>query len=137
MNAIRAEVAGVKTRQRILAGKGSQITSPFFYGANGDFMWRVLIKLLVACACVSTLWAQDFKLFNYDVQVHGFASQGFVHTDGNNWLTMDSGNVGSGQFTDFGGNASVQITDKLRIGAQIYTVTSASWESGILNWTGP
>jgi len=83
-------------------------------------MWRVLIKLLVCCACVSTLWAQDFKLFNYDVQVHGFASQGFVSTDGNNWLTMNTGNVGSGQFTDFGGNASIQITDKFFIGAQIY-----------------
>jgi hypothetical protein len=83
-------------------------------------MWRVLIKLLVCCACVSTLWAQDFKLFNYDVQVHGFASQGFVSTDGNNWLTMRTGNVGSGQFTDFGGNASIQITEKFRIGAQLY-----------------
>ena len=83
-------------------------------------MSKVLVKLLVCCACVSTLWAQDFKLFNYDVQVHGFASQGFVTTDGNNWLTMNTGNAGSGQFTDFGGNASVQITDKFRIGAQIY-----------------
>jgi hypothetical protein len=83
-------------------------------------MWRVLIKLFVACACASTLWAQDFKLFNYDVQVHGFASQGFVKTDGNNWLTMKTGDVGSGQFTDFGGNVSVQVTEKLRIGAQIY-----------------
>ena len=83
-------------------------------------MWRLLVKLIVGCACVSTLLAQDFKLFNYDVQVHGFASQGYVKTDGNNWLTMNSGDGGSGQFTDFGGNASVQITDKFRIGAQIY-----------------
>jgi hypothetical protein len=83
-------------------------------------MLRLLVKLLVAFACVSTLLAQDIRLFDHDVQVHGFASQGFVHTDGNNWLTMNTGNVGSGQFTDFGGNASVQITDKFRIGAQLY-----------------
>ena len=83
-------------------------------------MSRIFIKLLVCCACVTTVWAQDFKLLNHDVQVHGFASQGFVSTDGNNWLTMKSGNGGSGQFTDFGGNASVQITEKFRIGAQIY-----------------
>lgn len=81
---------------------------------------RVLVKLLVCCACASTLLAQDLKLFNRDVQVHGFVSQGFVHTDGNNWLTMKTGDVGSGQFTDFGGNASIQITSKFRIGAQVY-----------------
>lgn len=83
-------------------------------------MLRTLIKLLVCCACVSSVWAQDIKLFNQDVQVHGFASQGFVSTDGNNWLTMKTGDIGSGQFTDFGGNASIQLTDKFRIGAQIY-----------------
>lgn len=83
-------------------------------------MLRTLIKLLVACACVSTVWAQEFTLSNYDVQVHGFASQGFVHTNGNNWLTMKTGDVGSGQFTDFGGNASIQFNDKFRVGAQIY-----------------
>lgn len=83
-------------------------------------MLRTLIKLAVAFACVSTLSAQEFTFHNYDVQVHGFASQGFVHTNGNNWLTMKTGNVGSGQFTDFGGNISVQINDKLLVGAQVY-----------------
>jgi len=83
-------------------------------------MLRMLVRLLVGFACVSTLYAQEFQLFNHDVQVHGFASQGYVHTDGNNWLTMNSAGAGSGLFTDFGGNASVQITDKFRIGAQIY-----------------
>jgi hypothetical protein len=84
-------------------------------------MLRILIKILVACACVSTLMAQDFKLANHDVQVHGFASQGFVTTNGNNWLTMKSGgDVGSGQFTDFGGNVSLQVTDNFLVGAQVY-----------------
>jgi hypothetical protein len=83
-------------------------------------MLRILIKLFVVCACVSTLMAQDFKLDNHDVQVHGFASQGFVSTNGNNWLTMNTGNVGSGQFTDFGGNVSIQLSDKLLVGAQVY-----------------
>jgi len=83
-------------------------------------MSKMLIKLLVCFACVTTVWGQDIKVLNHDVQFHGFASQGFVGTDGNNWLTMKSGNIGSGQFTDFGGNASLQITDKFRIGAQIY-----------------
>jgi hypothetical protein len=84
-------------------------------------MRRILIKLLVACACVGSLMAQDFKLGTHDVQVHGFASQGFVSTNGNNWLTMKSGgDLGSGQFTDFGGNVSIQVTDNFLVGAQVY-----------------
>jgi hypothetical protein len=43
-----------------------------------------------------------------------------VHTDGNNWLTMYSSHVGSGEFTDFGLNAATQWNDHLRIGAQVF-----------------
>ena len=85
-------------------------------------MFRRVAKLLLCClcACPILLHAQDFKLFDRDVQIHGFASQGFVHTSDNNWLTMNTSGFGSGEFTDFGANASTQITDKLRIGAQLY-----------------
>lgn len=63
--------------------------------------------------------AQDFKVLDRTVQVHGFASQGFVYTSGNNWLTMGTAS-GSGAMTDMGANVSTAITDKLRIGAQVY-----------------
>lgn len=63
--------------------------------------------------------AQEFKLFSRTVQIHGFASQGFVYTDQNNWLTMHS-TQGSGAFTDFGANVSMQVNDKFRVGAQVY-----------------
>jgi len=76
--------------------------------------------LVVAFAVSIAARAQEFKLFDRTVQVHGFASQGFVHTNDNNWLTMNTSHVGSGQFTDFGANASVQVTDRFRIGAQIF-----------------
>jgi hypothetical protein len=66
-----------------------------------------------------TLQAQEFKVLNRTVQVHGFVSQGFVYTNDNNWLTMDTSS-GSAAFTDFGLNMSSQVTDKLRIGAQGY-----------------
>jgi hypothetical protein len=66
-----------------------------------------------------TLQAQEFKLFGRTVQVHGFASQGFVYSNDNNWLTMNS-SQGSGAFTDFGLNMSAPVTDKLRVGAQVY-----------------
>ena len=76
--------------------------------------------ILAALTVSAGLRAQEFKIFDRTVQTHGFASQGFVHTDDNNWLTMNTSNVGSGEFTDFGANASTQITDKFRVGAQIY-----------------
>jgi hypothetical protein len=63
------------------------------------------------------LQAQEFKLFDRTVQVHGYVSQGFVYTNNNNWLTMDTSS-GSAAMTDMAVNASSQITDKLRIGAQ-------------------
>src|SRR5215813_10089275 len=85
-------------------------------------MFRRIVLQLLVCLCVSQipLHGQDFKLFDRDVQIHGFASQGFVHTNDNNWLTMNTSNFGSGEFTDFGANASMQINDKFRIGAQFY-----------------
>ncbi len=85
-------------------------------------MHRRIVKLVLLCLCAGqpALRAQEFKIFDRTVQIHGFASQGFVHTNDNNWLTMNTSNVGSGEFTDFGANASSQITDKLRVGAQLY-----------------
>src|ERR1019366_6056708 len=82
---------------------------------------RVGLVLVFACLCAGqiTLQAQEFKLFDRMVQVHGFASQGFVYTNDNNWLTMNT-SQGSAAFTDFGINLSSQVTDKLRVGAQGY-----------------
>ena len=79
------------------------------------------LVLVLACLCVGqvTLQAQDFNLFDRKVQIHGFASQGFVYTNTNNWLTMNS-SQGSAAFTDFGVNVSTSVTDKLRVGAQLY-----------------
>jgi hypothetical protein len=80
-----------------------------------------LFGLVFACFCMGqvALQAQNFKLFDRDVQIHGFASQGFVYTNDNNWLTMNT-SQGSGAFTDFGINVSTSVTDRLRVGAQLY-----------------
>jgi hypothetical protein len=88
---------------------------------QGDRMHRRIVGLVVACFCASplTLQAQDFKLLGREVQIHGFASQGLVYTNTNNWLTMNT-SQGSGAFTDFGFNVSTSLTDKLRVGAQFY-----------------
>jgi hypothetical protein len=83
---------------------------------------RTVIVALV-CACSSagpiTLQAQEFRLLDRTIQVHGFVSQGFIYTNDNNWLTMNT-SQGSAAFTDFGLNLSSPITDKLRVGAQVY-----------------
>jgi hypothetical protein len=82
---------------------------------------RQFCGVLIACYCLSpfTLQAQKFSLLNREVEIHGFASQGFVYTNTNNWLTLNSSH-GSGAFTDFGVNVSSNLTDKLRVGAQLY-----------------
>lgn len=82
-------------------------------------MYRRKFCLAVALLSTSTLLAQEFKIANRTVQVHGFASQGFVYTAGNNWLTMGS-TQGSAAMTDMGLNMSSQVSDRLRVGAQVY-----------------
>lgn len=79
----------------------------------------LLLILLCFSAIPVAVQAQEFRLFDRKVQIHGFFSQGFAYSDNNNWLTMKTSD-GSAAFTDFGANISVPITDKLRIGAQIY-----------------
>lgn len=79
------------------------------------------VKAVLVCLCAGHVWlqAQEFKLFDRTVQVHGFASQGFVYTNDNNWLTMNTSR-GSGAFTDFGLNMSTRVVERLRVGAQVY-----------------
>ncbi len=82
-------------------------------------MARAGFYLAYLCACQITCSAQEFKILDRRVQVHGFVSQGFIYTDENNWLTMNT-SQGSAAFTDFGLNVSTPLTEKLRVGAQVY-----------------
>lgn len=74
---------------------------------------------LVCLIAMQTARAQEIRIWNRAVQVHGFFSQGFVYTDQNNWLTMKT-SAGSGAMTDMGLNVSSRLTEKLRVGAQVY-----------------
>ncbi len=83
--------------------------------------YRVLaVGFFTAISVSFALNAQEFKLGSKSVQVHGFGTQGFVHTNDNNWLTMKTSNIGSGAFTDAGINMTMQIRPNLRIGGQAY-----------------
>lgn len=53
------------------------------------------------------------------VEVHGFVSQGFILTNGNNYLANDTKH-GSFQFSEIGLNFTKQITDRLRAGVQLF-----------------
>jgi len=79
----------------------------------------VLAGLLFAAPAV--MHAQfDFKVDGLPVQVHSFLSQGFAYSNDNNYLTMKT-SAGSFDFSDLGVNASTNLTDKFRVGAQFYT----------------
>ena len=75
--------------------------------------------LIFFCAASTALQGQQFKVFDRTVEFHGFASQGFLYTGQNNWLSTHS-SQGSGAFTDFGANLSSQITEKFHAGLQVY-----------------
>lgn len=53
-------------------------------------MYKKAVQFIALCfgLLASALNAQEFKLFDRDVQVHGFASQGFIDTNHNNWLSL-------------------------------------------------
>jgi len=79
-----------------------------------------LLGLAIASAGVPSLHAQfSFTLDGRPVQVHSFFSQGFGYSNDNNYLTMKT-SQGSFAMTEAGLNASMQVTDRLRIGAQVY-----------------
>jgi hypothetical protein len=83
-------------------------------------MYRRVLELVLVCISLAQWgWAQEVRILNRTAQAHGFVSQGFVYTNQNNWLTMNT-TGGSGAMTEMGLNVSSQITDKFRVGAQVY-----------------
>jgi TonB family protein len=84
----------------------SKATGPSL--SHGRSVRRRIAGLAFACFCAyqPALHAQDFKILSRDVQIHGFASQGFVYT--NNWLTMNT-TQSSGAFTEFGFNLITRV----------------------------
>jgi len=84
----------------------------------------VQIKTIILATALSgvpgLLHAQfDFKIDGRNVQVHSFGSQGFMYSNQNNYMAMPT-SKGSFAMTDGGANVSTSITDKFRVGAQLY-----------------
>jgi hypothetical protein len=53
------------------------------------------------------------------VEIHGFVGQGFIATTANNYLADSK--RGSFEFSEVGINFSKQLTDRMRIGVQLFT----------------
>lgn len=90
---------------------------------------RVVILLLFLCS--TRFWAQDLDNF----QIHGFATQGFLYSSHNNYLTMKS-NSGSLQWTEGAVSVSNALTDKLRVGIQfhMYQMGTIGGPNVIIDW---
>jgi len=78
-------------------------------------------KVLFFVACIwpsiaaLDLTAQDLE----NLQIHGFATQGFLYSSHNNYLTMKSSDS-SLQWTEGALSVSDALSDKLRVGMQIH-----------------
>ncbi|MBU0994269.1 MAG: hypothetical protein KJ737_17400 [Proteobacteria bacterium] len=78
-------------------------------------MKKIYVKMIMVLAglmITGNIYAND------TVQIHGFMSQGYLKSDGNNYLAESKD--GSFQFNEMGLNFKMQATDKLQIGMQFF-----------------
>jgi hypothetical protein len=80
------------------------------------------LSALFACIGTGPAKAQlaEFNVCNHPIVIHGFLSEGFMKSDGNNFITAKTGN-GTFQNTEGAINIATQLTDKLHVGAQVYS----------------
>src|SRR5262249_32596893 len=91
-----------------------------------------LLVPALGLTCALTAQAQpNVKIGDHEVDFHGFMQQGFVYSSGNNFLTMGS-DAGSVKMTDGGINVSTKVTDKLRVGTQLYVRSIGQFGAGHL-----
>lgn len=75
---------------------------------------RTVLGFLL-CVCTVGLSAQDLG----NLQIHGFATQGFLFSSNNNYLTMNSSS-GSLQWTEGAISVTDPLTDNLRVRMQLH-----------------
>src|SRR5580698_6251560 len=87
--------------------------------SSGTPMHPRIVGVVLLCVCFCTggmaLQAQEFKLFDRTVHVHGFVSHGFLYTIDNNCLTMNA-SQGSGVMTLFALYVSARLGGGLELG---------------------
>lgn len=99
--------------------------------------WRAAILLLIALATVPPA---SIAAWSDDIQVHGFATQGFVQSSDNDFFG-DSEN-GSFEFTELGVNLSYRATPSLSFAGQLLSRRAGEMYDGsptvdfaLMDWT--
>jgi hypothetical protein len=99
---------------------------------RGNTMNRLLIGWVAAVVAAVPLCAQSMA--DMDVQVHGYAAQGFLYTTHNNIFYADSSD-GSPAWTEAVVNVTAQPNDKLRVGVQArYQLLGDSGNAITMDW---
>ena len=84
-------------------------------------LWASSLTCGVAlCALPAPALADDDSPIALPIEVHAFVSQGFIKTTSNNYLAADS-TRGSFEFSEVGINFSKQLTDRMRVGIQLFS----------------
>ncbi len=79
-----------------------------------------LVPALAVLLSTSAAVAMDSS----SVQIHGFASQGYLYTPGDNtFLSPNSNNSGTYDFNEFAVNFGANPIDRLHVGAQLFAST--------------
>jgi hypothetical protein len=76
------------------------------------------LAFAAACAAAGPARAADLDGGDVSLDVHGFVSQGALLSTGNNYLARSK--RGSFEFTEVGVNFTTQLTDRLRLGVQLF-----------------
>lgn len=84
--------------------------------------WLIAAALVSSLPAATTASAAELALSEAGppVQVHGFVSQGWMKSTGVNYLGSTKRAQGTFEFTEVGINFSVQPTERLRIGTQLF-----------------
>src|SRR5256885_13066447 len=80
---------------------------------------KTIAVVLTIYGIPGLLYAQlDVHVAGRQIQIHGSFSEGFAYSNQNNFLRMGTSN--GSFFTEGALSASSKITDKLRVGVQVY-----------------
>lgn len=90
-------------------------------------------QFLLLSLCLLPSFAQAVDL-EKSLQIHGFASQGYLYSSDNNFLAQSAS--GSYEFTDLGLNLNWAIFDRLRAGGQIFyrNLGDYSEDKPVIDW---
>ena len=78
-----------------------------------------VIKRIIFGIFILAYAAPAYSAEMLGIDIHGFLSQGYLHTSDNNYLADTED--GTFEFNEFGINFSKDLTDKLRVGIQLFS----------------